>query len=194
MWRHCKLPPTACQTDVCMLLSEEENAKSNSQRVWNKWKHNEGIYALEYSMVIKCYINSSHGDVIEWKHFLRYWPFVRGIHRSPVDSPHKGQWRGALIFWCRLIIQTDADVSIHDDVIKWKHFPRNWPFVRGIHRSSVNSHHKGQWRGALIFWCRLIIQTDADVTIRSNFLFMLFIRDSLHHSKSASVGIIIYFP
>ena len=24
---------------------------------------------------------------------------------------------------------------VHDDVIKWKHFPRNWPFVRGIHRS-----------------------------------------------------------
>ena len=23
----------------------------------------------------------------------------------------------------------------HDDVIKWKNFPRNWPFVRGIHRS-----------------------------------------------------------
>ena len=23
----------------------------------------------------------------------------------------------------------------HDDVIKWKHFPRHWPFVRGIHRS-----------------------------------------------------------
>ena len=39
----------------------------------------------------------------------------------------------------------------HDDVIKWKHFPRNWPFVRGIHRSSVNSLHKGQWRGALMF-------------------------------------------
>ena len=24
---------------------------------------------------------------------------------------------------------------IHDDVIKWRHFPRYWPFVRGIHRS-----------------------------------------------------------
>ena len=24
--------------------------------------------------------------------------FVRGIHRSPVNSPHKGQWRGALMF------------------------------------------------------------------------------------------------
>ena len=39
----------------------------------------------------------------------------------------------------------------HDDVIKWKHFPRNWPFVRGIHRSTVNSPYKGQWRGALMF-------------------------------------------
>ena len=39
-----------------------------------------------------------HDDVIKWKNFPRYWPFVRGIHRSPVNSPHKGQWRGALIF------------------------------------------------------------------------------------------------
>ena len=39
----------------------------------------------------------------------------------------------------------------HDDVIQWKHFPHNWPFVRGIHRSPVNSPQKGQWRGALIF-------------------------------------------
>ena len=37
-------------------------------------------------------------DVIKWKHFPRYGPFVRGIHRSPVNSPHKGQWRGALMF------------------------------------------------------------------------------------------------
>ena len=28
---------------------------------------------------------------------------------------------------------------IHDDVIKWKHFPRYWPFVRRIHRLPVNS-------------------------------------------------------
>ena len=39
-----------------------------------------------------------HEDVIKWKHFSRYWPCVRGIHRSPVNSPHKGQWRGALMF------------------------------------------------------------------------------------------------
>ena len=39
----------------------------------------------------------------------------------------------------------------HDDVIKWKHFPRYWPFERGNRRSLVNSPHKGQWRGALMF-------------------------------------------
>ena len=40
---------------------------------------------------------------------------------------------------------------IDDDVIKWKHFPRYWPRTQGIHRSAVNSPHKGQWRGALMF-------------------------------------------
>ena len=41
--------------------------------------------------------------------------------------------------------------NTHDDVIKWKHFPRYWSFVRGIHRPAVNSPHKGRWRGALMF-------------------------------------------
>ena len=38
-----------------------------------------------------------HDDVIKWKHFLRYRPFVGGIRRSPVVLPHKGKWSGALI-------------------------------------------------------------------------------------------------
>ena len=50
-------------------------------------------------------------------------------------------------FWSRSVDFT----NFYDDVIKWKHFPRYWPFVRGIHRSPVNSLHKGQWRGALMF-------------------------------------------
>ena len=37
-------------------------------------------------------------DVIKWKQFLHYWPFVRGIHQSPVNSTHKGQWCEALMF------------------------------------------------------------------------------------------------
>ena len=49
----------------------------------------------KYLLYVKCWC---HDDVIKWKHFPRYWPFVRGIHRSPVNSPHKGQWRAALMF------------------------------------------------------------------------------------------------
>ena len=40
-----------------------------------------------------------------------------------------------------------GDLAYHDDVIKWKHFPCYCPFVR----SPVNSQHKGQWCGALMF-------------------------------------------
>ena len=47
-----------------------------------------------------CYVDAwpNHDDVMKWKHFPRYWPFIRGIHWSPVDSPHKVHLRGALIF------------------------------------------------------------------------------------------------
>ena len=51
-----------------------------------------------------------HDDVIKWKHLPRYWPFVRGIHRSPVNSPHKGQWRGALMF-CLICARINAWVN-----------------------------------------------------------------------------------
>ena len=51
---------------------------------------------LQGEAELSCFVN--HDDVIKWRHSPRYWPFVRGIHRSPVNSPHKGQWRGALMF------------------------------------------------------------------------------------------------
>ena len=53
---------------------------------------------LNSSIQVRPWWVQHHDDVIKWKHFPRYWPFVRGIHRSPVNSPHKGQWRGALMF------------------------------------------------------------------------------------------------
>ena len=40
----------------------------------------------------------------------------------------------------------------HDDVIKWKHFPRNWPFVRGIHRDRWIPHTKAS---DAELWCFL---------------------------------------
>ena len=47
-------------------------------------------------------------------------------------------------------VPSEHFVHVHDDVMKWKHFPRYRPFVRGIHRPLVNSPDKDQQRGALI--------------------------------------------
>ena len=51
-----------------------------------------------YNITGLTYFPFLHDDIIKWKHLPCYWPFVRGIHRSPMNSPHKGQWRVALMF------------------------------------------------------------------------------------------------
>ena len=69
-------------------------------RVWN-WNR---IFAIRLSTKMLTKSWKAVGSpkiisiIIKWKHFPRYWSFVRGIHRSPVNSPHKGHWRGALMF------------------------------------------------------------------------------------------------
>ena len=68
-----------------------------------------------------------------------------------MDSQTKSDDQDIFLRYMHNAYSTHAVNMRHDDVIKWKHFPRYWPFVRGIHRSSVNSAHKGQWRGALMF-------------------------------------------
>ena len=57
--------------------------------------------------IIVCYCVELRVDFIHifpwWRHkmetFSALLAFVRAIHRWPVDSPHKGQWRGALMCW-----------------------------------------------------------------------------------------------
>ena len=56
-----------------------------------------------------------------------------------------------LVFCAYLTFCPVGSWIFHDDVIKWKHFPRYWPFVWVIHQSTVNYPHKGQWREALMF-------------------------------------------
>ena len=43
----------------------------------------------------------NYDEVIKWKHFPRYWAFLRGINRSPVDFPHKGSatWNFGIFFY-----------------------------------------------------------------------------------------------
>ena len=65
------------------------------------------------------------------------------IYRAKTLFTESRGWANNRIYQC-----------IHDDVMKWKYYPRYWPFVRGIHRSPVNSPHKAQWRGALMYIVR----------------------------------------
>ena len=59
---------------------------------------NSITYFIMDVITVTVLLKQAHDDVIKWKHFQRYWPFVRRNHRWPVISPHKGQWRGALMF------------------------------------------------------------------------------------------------
>ena len=68
-----------------------------------------------YRTILVRMMTSSNG-----KKYPCYWPFVRGIHRSPVNYPHKGQWRGAFMFslicaWTNgWVIIRDADYRRHN--------------------------------------------------------------------------------
>ena len=94
LWSNCKnlthrLAWLIFQTSTMSNLSVHEYLEI---QVWNY------IYCVTMSICAQL-ATTVHDDVIKWKHFPRYWPFVRRIHRSPVNSPHKGQWRGALMFY-----------------------------------------------------------------------------------------------
>ena len=70
------------------------------------------------------------------------------------------QWYALYVLLCSYAVRSGIgqrtlhmpNVHMHEDVIKRKHFPRYWSIVLGIHRSPVNSPHKGKWRGALMFF------------------------------------------
>ena len=85
--------------------SEKENVKYSviGRRVFSC--RNLRAYILFWFNVIlwfltqhPSHIEYGHDNVIKWKHVPRYWAFVREIHRLPENSPHKGQWRKALMF------------------------------------------------------------------------------------------------
>ena len=69
------------------------------QKLTKQRQKGAAVYKYTSILHFRTDLKPLHGDVIRWKHFPRYWPFVRGIHRSLVNSPHKVQWRGALIFY-----------------------------------------------------------------------------------------------
>ena len=76
----------------------------------------------------------------------RWWSWLT---MAPSSTP----WIRRTVQYCIWLLWATGQghwrfVDWYDDVIKWKHFPRYWPFVRGIHRSPVSSQRP--WRGALM--------------------------------------------
>ena len=84
------LPPTSTMTFLRLAAHCCNNTDIKPETPFKLKYHNISLTESLWNRV--------DDDVIEWKHFPRYCPFVQGIHRSPVNSSHKGQWRGALMF------------------------------------------------------------------------------------------------
>ena len=78
-----------------------------------------GAYTMEYGVLLcghGTYMMTPSNGII----FHVAGPFMRGIHRLPVNSPHKGQWRGALMF-SLICTWTNAYVNNRDACDKRHH-------------------------------------------------------------------------
>ena len=91
-----------------------------------------------------------------WRHrmktFPRYWPFVRGIHRSPVNSPHKGQWSKALIGF--------FDLRLNKRWRRWFGMPsRSAHWTLGDLNDILNEQYSSlfQWLIADVFLVKLLM-------------------------------------
>ena len=79
------------------LLLNETDSCTNTHVWWNILCNN--VFFYSYGSVWKIYFVFNHAMMTSSDgNFPRYWPFERGIHHWPVNSPHKGQWCGALVF------------------------------------------------------------------------------------------------
>ena len=102
-----------------------------------------------------------YDDVIKWKHFPRHWPFMW----SPVNSPRKDQWHGALMLslicvWTNVWISNRAagDVRRHRahfdvSVMHLTRHLRTGPTQSSFHFNKVELHIEGY--GWLTHWGRV---------------------------------------
>ena len=86
-------------TNVSSVLDSNWMSDRNI-RYWNveiKWItyiYNEHIKVDDYTMGM-----TKHDNAIKWQHFPRYWPFVRGIHRSRWIPPQRSVTRSVNVFF-----------------------------------------------------------------------------------------------
>ena len=148
MWASC-WPHELCYLAEYYLFTSKYKAKTgvcfirdNRVRV-HEWLTNSGrvIIYQTHSMACsapRCYLN-------------RCWFIFNCTFENKQKYNLKLQTFSSVFHGKMLVTISLAKWCLYDDVIKWKHFPCYWPSVRVIHRSPVNSPHKGQGRGSLMF-------------------------------------------
>ena len=68
--------------------------------------HGITVCASTWTFLFRCsflVISLLHDDVIKWKYFPCYWPFVRGIYRSSVNSLQKPVTQSFSVFFDLLL-------------------------------------------------------------------------------------------
>ena len=103
------------------------------------WNATQWLWDTKPCYCITNYYVSSQTDDI---HMIACWivPLLHAIQQNRLTA----------IYFLQMFQQTGTWGCVWDTW--WRHyFPRCWPFVRGIHRSTMNSFHKGQWLAALMF-------------------------------------------
>ena len=99
----CKTPPSRlCFQVISFSCVSIASVYVTVSIIWGYTKQMETISQMRSQTIVQGFnislLCNTHDDVIKWKRFPRYWPFVHGIHQSPVNSPHKGLWCGALMY------------------------------------------------------------------------------------------------
>ena len=136
-WTKVYIFSTSChtkRTEIINNLSSQE------------WKHSTFLRCCEISYVWVYWTQSSAPK--QWTTFQIFDVHLHPGCQSLWSALALCSVNGIPQCWYGLLLAVDRRDRA---VIKWKHFPRNWPFVLGIHRSPGNSPYKGQWRGALMF-------------------------------------------
>ena len=98
--------------------------------------------SLQLNMNAFGMVRISFFDALYLKHFYDRWPsmslcsLVRHVMLCCLTTCFNSS------IWVDIHILNCEKIIWNDDVIKWKHFPRYWTFVRGIHRSPGKSPPK----------------------------------------------------
>ena len=98
------------------------------------WRHCN-IMTVEY-WCIQLHLKYPRFRSLQWRHLILIW-HLGSLFNSLLGLRNNAHIK-TLHHWCLVDcpykMPSNAESIFHDDVIKWKHFPRCWPFVRGIHR------------------------------------------------------------